>query len=91
MRQGDTYSSYLINFLYHFSAVSLHNDTIFNMDMNFNQRASTISRKDTKSKSMIYFSQLSKRQMLELSEMYALDLRLFDYDMQKYSEINEKL
>jgi len=61
------------------------------MDVNFDQSASALTRKDTRSQSIIYFSQLSKRQMLELSEMYALDFKLFDYDMQKYREINETL
>jgi len=61
------------------------------MDVNFDQSASALTRKDTRSQSIIYFSQLSTRQMLELSEMYALDFKLFDYDMQKYREIKETL
>ena len=56
-----------------------------------NQEAPLSTKKDTGSKLMSYFSQLSKEQILKLSEMYALDFKLFDYDIDSYHKGNEYL
>ena len=49
----------------------------------------TTSKQDTKSRSIMYFSQLSKLQIRKLFEMYAFDFELFDYDADEYFQINE--
>jgi hypothetical protein len=34
----------------------------------------------------MYFSQLSKQQMIKLHEMYFFDIKLFDYDVEMYGK-----
>ena len=43
----------------------------------------------TRTKSFIYFSQLSKQQVSKLYQMYAFDFKLFNYDVKGYGEINQ--
>ena len=41
-------------------------------------------------RTLFYFSQLSKQQRSNLYEMYYFDFQLFDYDAEIYGEIDSK-
>ena len=41
----------------------------------------------TNDRALMYFKQLSKQQISKLHEMYFLDIKIFDYDVEMYGEI----
>ena len=53
-----------------------------------NDRNETVNI-DTRTRSFIYFAQLSKQQVSDLYQMYAFDFKLFNYDVAGYGKINQ--
>ena len=44
---------------------------------------------DTRTRSFIYFAQLSKQQVFNLYQIYVFDFKLFNYGMEGYGELNQ--